>query len=82
SSAETFRQEMWDSLAAAFVAAGSEHVVATLASVKDQDAAEFTRLFYRANGVSDPVGATARAQRVMALYLGVAAWSAFVVAGL
>jgi CHAT domain-containing protein len=81
-SAATHRQEMWDSLAAAFLAAGSEHVVATLASVLDRDAAEFTRLFYRAGGIRDPVAAAALAQREMALHLGVAAWSAFIVAGL
>ncbi|HYU14557.1 MAG TPA: CHAT domain-containing protein, partial [Candidatus Acidoferrum sp.] len=81
-SAATVRSEMWDSLAAAFLAAGSAHVVATLASVEDQVAADFTLLFYLHGGLRDPVGATARAQREMARTHRVAAWSAFVAAGL
>ena len=72
---------MWDSLAAAFLAAGSVHVVATLSSVEDAAAAEFTRLFYRGGGAQDPVGATIRAQRVMARAHKVDDWSAFVVVG-
>lgn len=81
-SAATVRNEMWDSLAAAFLAAGSRHVVATVASVEDKLAAEFTRRFYRANGMRDPVGGVTRALREMSKRHPVAAWSAFVVAGL
>jgi hypothetical protein len=81
-SAATGRIEMWDSLASAFLAAGSSHVVATLASVEDSAAATFTELFYLHGGVGDPVGATTRAQRELARTHGAKTWSAFVVAGL
>jgi hypothetical protein len=81
-SAVTHSGEMWGSLAAAFLAAGSRDVVATLASVEDAVAAEFTRLFYQHGGIDDPVRATARAQRDLAARHPVSAWSAFIVAGL
>ena len=81
-SAGTVRGEMWDSLAAAFLAAGSRHVVATVASVEDSVAAEFTRNFYLQDGMRDPVGGVTRALRAMSKRYPVAAWSAFVVAGL
>jgi tetratricopeptide (TPR) repeat protein len=81
-SAATVRGDMWDSLATAFLASGSGHVVATLVSVQDSVAAEFTRLFYAQGGLADPVGATARAQRLMASTHKVEAWSAFMAAGL
>jgi len=81
-SAATPRREMWDSLAAAFLAAGSRHVVATVAGIEDSVGVEFTRLFYGAGGARDPVAAVASAQRDMADRYLVDAWSAFVVAGL
>jgi tetratricopeptide (TPR) repeat protein len=81
SSAGTVRGEMWGSLASAFLAAGAEHVVATLASVRDPIAAEFTELFYALGGADDPVGGAARAQRKMAQTRSVAEWSPFIVAG-
>lgn len=77
----TLRGEMWGSLASAFLAAGSEHVVATLASVQDPVAAEFSRLFYTVGGLADPVGGTSRALRAMASRYPVSDWSAFIVAG-
>ena len=79
-SAATIRTEMWGSLAAAFLAAGSQHVVATLTSVQDRVAADFTRQFYRANGLRDPVGGVTRALREMSRRYPVADWSPFVVA--
>ncbi len=81
-SAATIRSEMWDSLAAAFLAAGSRHVVATLGAVDDSVAAQFAQLFYRDRWSDDPIGAAARAQRDMALHRSAADWSLFVVAGL
>jgi CHAT domain-containing protein len=81
-SAATIGKEMWGSLAAAFLAAGSRHVVGTVASVEDHIGAEFSRLFYRAGGLRDPVGAVTRAQREMARNHKVGIWSAFVIAGL
>lgn len=81
-SAATGRVEMWDSLAAAFLAAGSRNVVATLTSVEDPVAAEFTDLFYLHGGVDDPVGATRRAQRELGRSHPASTWSAFVATGL
>lgn len=81
-SAATNRREMWDSLAAAFLAAGSNDVVATLFSVEDRVAAEFTERFYRHHGSRDPVAATAAAQREMAAGHPVSAWGNFLVVGL
>jgi CHAT domain-containing protein len=80
-SAATRRSEMWGSLAAAFLAAGSEHVVATLAGVPTEDASTFAVAFYRHGGVDDPVGAVARAQRDLARVMPVAKWSQYVVTG-
>ena len=81
-SAVTVRGEMWDSLAAAFLAAGSRHVVATVSSVEDRVAADFTGHFYREDGLRDPVAGVTRALRQMSKHHPVADWSAFVVAGL
>jgi CHAT domain-containing protein len=81
-SAATVRREMWGSLAAAFLAAGTRDVVATLFSVEDALALEFARSFYQHGGATDPVAATARAQRELAARHPVSSWSAFVVAGL
>jgi len=81
-SAATYRRDMWGSLAVAFLAAGSVDVVATMFSIEDETASEFTRLFYRSNGVLDPVGATAVAQRKIAAHRPASAWSAFMVIGL
>ena len=81
-SAATERRDMWGSLAASFLAAGSADVVATLFSVEDSTAAEFTKLFYRNHGDRDPVAATAAAQRAMARDHAVSAWSAFIATGL
>ena len=81
-SAATNRREMWGSLAVAFLAAGSQHVVATLHSVEDRTAAAFAAAFYRAAPHRDAVAAVAAAQRELARTEPVAAWSAFVVVGL
>jgi CHAT domain-containing protein len=50
------------SLAAAFLAAGSQQVVATLRPVDDQRAQNLSTEFYRAGGVQDPVKALALVQ--------------------
>lgn len=81
-SAATRRRDMWESLAVAFLAAGSRDVVATLFSVEDRVAAELTRRFYRHGGARDPVGALASAQRELAREEPAHAWWAFVVVGL
>ncbi len=57
-------RQMWGSLGAAFLAAGSRAVVASLWSVEDERARQLVRRFYREGGASDPSGALARTQRV------------------
>jgi hypothetical protein len=54
--------ELIGSLAAGFLAAGSQHVVATLRSVTDASALEVIEPFYEAGGVSDPARALQTAQ--------------------
>ena len=55
--------EMWGSLAASFLASGTQNVVATLASVPDDVARSFVRDFYRAEGRTRPWRAVAEVQR-------------------
>lgn len=57
-------RQMWGSMGAAFLAAGSRAVLASLWSVEDQRTHEFVLRFYTEGGASDPAGALARAQRV------------------
>ena len=54
---------LWGSLAAAFLAAGSPAVLASLWSVEDEPARRFVLRFYAAGGVRDPATALAAAQR-------------------
>jgi CHAT domain-containing protein len=75
-------RQMWGSLGAAFLAAGSRAVLASLWSVEDAQAREFVLRFYAEGGASDPAGALARAQRV-AIGQGVSPhyWAPFVLFG-
>jgi CHAT domain-containing protein len=57
-------RQMWGSMGAAFLAAGSRAVLASLWSVEDRPTHEFVLRFYAEGGASDPAGALARAQRV------------------
>jgi tetratricopeptide (TPR) repeat protein len=57
-------RQLWGSLGAAFLAAGSRAVVASLWSIEDERARELVLRFYREGGAADPSGALARAQRV------------------
>jgi tetratricopeptide (TPR) repeat protein len=54
---------LWGSLAAAFLAAGSPAVLASLWSVEDDPARRFVLRFYADGGIRDPALALARAQR-------------------
>lgn len=80
-SAASDRRDMWGSLAVAFLAAGSHHVVATLFSVEDRVAATFSRRFYRHRPLLDPVAAVAAAQRELMIDQPVSAWAGFMVIG-
>ncbi|MFL6198645.1 MAG: CHAT domain-containing protein [Thermoanaerobaculia bacterium] len=75
-------RQMWGSLGAAFLAAGSQAVLASLWSIEDERARELVLRFYAEGGVSDPAGALARAQRV-AIRRGLSPnhWAPFVVFG-
>jgi CHAT domain-containing protein len=55
--------DMWGSLASAFLAAGSQAVLASLWSVDDNDAREFITRFYDEGGANDSATALARTQR-------------------
>ena len=68
------------SLVAGFLGAGSQHVVATLSSISDDNAPGIATSFYRAGGVVDPVRALARVQSELAKTSNVD-WPHFVVFG-
>lgn len=75
-------RQMWGSLGAAFLAAGSRAVLASLWSIEDEPARSLVLDFYRLGGASDPSGALARAQRV-AIRQGVSPkhWAPFLLFG-
>jgi CHAT domain-containing protein len=70
---------MWGALGGAFLAAGSQAVMATLWSVEDEATASLVRAFYAAGGATDPARALSQAQRA-AIAAGVSPrhWAAFV----
>lgn len=69
-------------LASAFVAAGAHTVVASRWVVPDDLARRFAELFYQANGLADPVGAVAGAQRQLVKeHVPVKDWATFAVVG-
>jgi CHAT domain-containing protein len=73
---------MWGSLGAAFLAAGSQAVLATLWSVDDALTRRFVLRFYREGGATAPVEALARTQRAFAAEGEPASvWAPFVVLG-
>jgi tetratricopeptide (TPR) repeat protein len=65
-SSDDFDFELAGSLAAGFLGAGSQHVVATLRSITDNGAPEITTRFYLAGGVADPARALAAVQSALA----------------
>ena len=75
-------RQMWGSLSTAFLAAGSQTVVASLWSIDDARARELVLSFYAAGGLTDPANALAHAQRV-AIGRGVSPkdWAPFVLQG-
>ena len=54
---------MWGSLGAAFLAAGSEAVLASLWSIEDRLAGEFATLLYAGESGEESAAALARVQR-------------------
>jgi hypothetical protein len=63
SSAATRAKELWGSMAASFLAAGSRAVVASLWPVDDAVAREFAERFYQEGGAKHPARALVRSQR-------------------
>jgi tetratricopeptide (TPR) repeat protein len=80
SSARAADAELAGSLAAGFLAAGSDQVVATLRPVSDAGARRLTTRFYSAGGMTDPVRALARIQAELA-DTGDTDWPRFAVFG-
>ena len=72
--------ELAGSLAAGFLAAGSQHVVATLGAISDAGGLEIATRFYRAGGVADPPRALAAVQAELAQTVDTD-WPQFVVFG-
>ncbi len=74
--------EAWGGFPSAFLAAGSEHVVATLSAVGDAEAAELARTYYDAPESLGPVRRLTAAQRALiAAGRPVRAWASFAVWG-
>jgi tetratricopeptide (TPR) repeat protein len=75
-------REMWGSLGASFLAAGSRAVLASLWSIEDRPTRELVRRFYAEGGDADPCAALSRVQRV-AIRQGLSPhlWAAFVLFG-
>lgn len=74
--------EAWGGFPSAFLAAGSQHVVATLNTVDDAEAAEFARAYYETSDDLSPVDRLTAAQRALiAADRPVATWAAFTVWG-
>lgn len=73
---------LWGSPGAAFLAAGSDAVLASLGSVEDSAARELVLRFYREGGATDPAGGLARAQRAfLAAGRPPSMWAPFVLLG-
>ncbi|MCP4654660.1 MAG: CHAT domain-containing protein [bacterium] len=73
---------MWGSLGAAFFAAGSRMVLASLWSIEDQPTRAFVRRFYREGGEADAAGALARTQRAfIADRRSPTTWASFILMG-
>ncbi len=68
-----------DSLATAFLRAGSGAVLATTRSVPDEAAQRLVRAFYVHGGLEDPVRALRKAQLELGSELPTSVWSAFAV---
>jgi tetratricopeptide (TPR) repeat protein len=81
SSAATHHEEVWGSLATAFLANGSGSVIASLGSIGDDDTRSVMRALYQGDLVRQPVRALADAQRSALGRLPPRAWAKFVIYG-
>jgi len=59
-------RELGGAMVSGFLAAGSQHVIATLRPIADRGARDLMTMFYRADGITDPVRALAAAQAELA----------------
>jgi tetratricopeptide (TPR) repeat protein len=73
--------ELWGSLGAAFLAAGSRSVISSLWAVDDGFTRQLVAEFYAHGGARDPAAALAAAQRAFARSSPPSDWGAFVVIG-
>ncbi len=69
-----------DSLATAFLRAGSRAVVSTLQSVPDEATQQMVRAFYEHGGLHDPVRALAQAQVQLSRAMPISVWASFTIA--
>lgn len=75
-------QDVWGSLSTAFLAAGSDAVLASLWTIDDLTARQFMTKFYQGDALNDPARTLAEAQRYFIDHnLSVQVWSAFVLLG-
>ncbi len=82
-SGSTDNRGLWGSLGAAFLAAGSAGVLASLWSVDDQATRDFMEAFYRHDALSNPTLALAEVQREFVLQSRPASqWSGFMLLGI
>ena len=82
-SAHRWEPDTWGSLATAFLASGSRHVLAALLPVDDRATREFVLRFYAEREANDPATALANVQRAAAARgEPVLNWAPFVVLGL
>ena len=70
-----------ETLATAFLRAGSGAVLATLRSLEDRVAFDVVRAFYAEGGLADPAGALAKVQRRLARSEPPSQWAVFFIAG-
>jgi len=81
-SARRTGHELWGSLGAGLLLAGSRSVIATANPVRDGDAHRFVREYYRSGLPDDPVAALAATQRtLLAAGSPPEAWASFVALG-
>lgn len=79
--AQNLAPEPWDGLPTAFLAGGSRHVIATLRTIPDDQAAQVMHAYYAQPESLSPVERLAAAQRQLADKLPATVWASFTVWG-